>query len=180
MEGSIQIDDLLLAGTHLEGARARLVWDVARVDLDGIQAGMDGAALTGKLAINLRGDRPAYKLSASVKGLGWQSGKVDAEGTFETSGTGGQLLANLASEGTFTGAALDFGTLSPWRTVSGTYILTPRLRLSDVNLRTEDESYTGRGSTQDDGRLLILLTNGAKEMRMTGPLAKLRLEESAK
>jgi hypothetical protein len=75
---------------------------------------------------------------------------------------------------------LDFGTLSPWRTVSGTYSLTPRLRLSDVNLRTDDESYTGRGSTQDDGRLQILLTNGTKEVRMIGPLAKLRLEEAGK
>src|SRR5262249_10188701 len=63
VEGSIQIDDLLLAGAHLEGARAHLVWDVARADLDGIQAAMDGAAITGRLAINLRNDQPAYKLS---------------------------------------------------------------------------------------------------------------------
>ena len=180
VEGPVQIDDLLLAGTHLERARARLVWDVARVDLDGIQAIMDGAAIVGKLSINLRGEQPAYRLSASVKGLAWQSGRVDTEGTFETSGIGSQLLANLVSEGTFTGTGLDFGTLSPWRTVSGTYSLTPRLRLSDVNLRTDDESYTGRGSTQDDGRLQILLTNGTKEVRMIGPLAKLRLEEAGK
>jgi hypothetical protein len=180
VEGTVQIDDLLLAGIHLESARAHLLWDVARVDLEGIHAIMDGAALNGKLAINLRGDQPGYKLSASVKGLDWQSGKVDTEGTFETSGTGAQLLANLASEGTFTGTSLDFGTLSPWRTVSGTYLLTPRLRLSDVNLRTEDENYTGRGSTRDDGRLQIVLTNGVKEVRMIGPLAKLRLEETGK
>src|SRR5438093_5355157 len=101
VEGTVQIDDLLLAGAHLEGARARLQWDVARVDLVGIQASMDGAAITGRLAINLRGDQPAYKFSAQVKGLGWQPSKVDAEGTFETSGTGAQLLANLTSEGTF-------------------------------------------------------------------------------
>jgi hypothetical protein len=180
VEGTIQIDDLLLGGTHVEAARTRLMWDVARVELDGIQARMDGAALAGKLAINLRGDRPAYTLTANVKGLSWQSGKIDVEGTFETSGMGSQLLANLSAEGTFTGAALDFGTLSPWRTVSGTYSLAPRLRLSDVNLRTEDESFTGRGSTQDDGRLQILLTNGTKEVRMIGPLANLRMEEAAR
>ena len=49
-----------------------------------------------------------------------------------------------------------------------------------MSLRTEDETYTGRGATQDDGRLLILLTSGAKEMRMSGTLAKLKVEEAAK
>ena len=51
----------------------------------------------------------------------------------------------------------------------------PRLRLTALNLRTEDETYTGRGATQDDGRLIILLTNGAREMRMSGTLAKLKV-----
>lgn len=177
VEGTVQIDDLVIAGTHVENARARLTWDVARGELDAIQAKFEGALLTGKLGINLRGERPVYELSAKVKGLNWQSGKLDAEGRIETSGTGAELMANLASKGTFTGTALDFGTTAPWRTVSGTYILSPRGRLSDVNLRTEDENYTGRGSTQDDGRLLIFLNNGTREVRMTGTLAKLKLEQ---
>jgi hypothetical protein len=46
-----------------------------------------------------------------------------------------------------------------------------------VNLRAGDESFTGRGTTQDDGRLMIVLTNGTREVRMSGPLAKLRLEQ---
>ena len=185
VDGTVQIDDLLLAGCHLENVRARLLWDVARVEFDGIQAKLDRAAITGKLAVNLRTARPSYKLTAKVKGLDWQAGKLDADGTLETSGRGSQLLANLTSEGNFTGAALDFGTLEAWRSISGSYNLAwsqtaPRLRLIGLNLRTEDETYTGRGATQDDGRLVILLTSGSKEMRMSGTLAKLKVEEAAK
>jgi hypothetical protein len=181
VDGTVQIGDLLLAGCHLENLRARVLWDVARVDFDGIQARLDRAAITGKLAVSLRTARPSYKLTAKVKGLDWQEGKLDADGTLETSGTGRQLLANLKSEGTFTGAALDFGTLEAWRSVSGSYTLAwlgagPRLRLTGLNLRTEDETYTGRGATQDDGRLLILLSSGSREMRMSGTLAKLKVE----
>ncbi|MGA2268498.1 MAG: hypothetical protein ABSH44_08530 [Bryobacteraceae bacterium] len=181
VDGTVQIDDLLLAGSHLENVRAHLLWDVARVELDGIQAKLDGAAITGKLAVNLRAARPSYKLTAKVKSLEWQSGKLDADGTLETSGTGSQLLANLTADGSFTGAALDFGTLAPWRSISGSYNLAwlqavPRLRLSDLTLRTEDGTFTGRGATQDDGRLVIVLTNGAKEMRVSGTLAKLKVE----
>ena len=38
----------------------------------------------------------------------------------------------------------------------------------------------GRGATQDDGRLVIVLTSGSKEMRVSGTLAKLKVEEAGK
>jgi hypothetical protein len=180
VEGMLQIDDLTIADLDLANFRTPVRWDVARIELDGFQAKFDRAAVTGKLTIGLRGAQPSYLLTAKVKGLNWQSGKVDAEGTLETAGTGKQLLANLTSEATFTGSALDFGAMPPWKTVSGTCNLawSPRLSVTDLNLKTEDETYTGRGNTMDDGRLLIQLTNGAKEMRMVGTVAKLKVEES--
>ncbi len=182
VDGRVQIDDLLLAGIHLKNLRAHLLWDVARVELDTLQARLDRAAVMGKLAVNLHGARPTYKLTGKVKGLNWQSGKVDVEGTLDTSGTGSQLATNLTSEGTFTSSSLDFGTVTPWRNVSGSCNLawSPRLRLTGVNLRTEEDTYTGRGTTGDDGRLVILLSNGTKEMRMIGTLAKLKVEEPLK
>jgi len=181
VEGTLQIDDLLLAGWRLENVRARLLWDVARVQLDSIEARLDRAAITGKLEIALRGSRPSYELTAKVRGVAWQSGLLDAEGTLETFGTGTQLIANLTSEGAFTGTAVDLGTFAPLRGLSGAYNLAwpqgiPRLRLTSLNLRTEDETYTGRGATQPDGRLVILLSSGSKEMRMSGSLANLRVE----
>jgi hypothetical protein len=174
------VDDLLLAGAHLGNVRARLLWDVTRVQFDGLQAKLDRAAIAGSLSINLRAARPVYKLTATVKGLNWQSGKLDGQGTLETSGVGLQLLANLKSEGVFTAGGLDFGGFSG-RSLTGSYSMAwaavaPRLRLTGLNLRTEDDAYTGRGATQDDGRLLMVLTNGAKELRVSGPFDKLRVE----
>jgi hypothetical protein len=183
LEGSVQIDDLQMADSHLENVRARFLWDVTRVDLTGIQAQLDRASVTGVLAVNLRGRSPAYAFTGKLSGWNWQSGKLDAEGTLETSGIGLQLLANLKSEGTFIGTALDFGAFAPLRSASGSYSLNgtaafPRLRLTDLRLHTDDEVYTGRGATQDDGHLLIVLTNGAREMRMTGTLATLKVDDT--
>ncbi|HEY1242669.1 MAG TPA: hypothetical protein VGF16_19040 [Bryobacteraceae bacterium] len=183
LEGSLQIDTLQLGSARLDNLRARLLWDVTRVDLTAIQAHMEHASVAGALEVNLRGRSPAYTFTGKLSGLGWQSGTLDAEGTLETSGTASQLLANLKSDGTFNGTGLDFGTLAPWRSASGTYALSwiqasPRIRLSDLRLRTEDETYTGRGATQEDGRLLIVLTNGAREMRMTGTLASVRVDDT--
>ena len=181
LDGTVQIDDLLLAGSHLENFRARLLWDVTRVQLEAIQARVDRAVLTGKLDVNLRGSRPNYRLASKIKGMSWQSGKVDADSTVETFGTGAQLMTNATAEGSFSGTDLDLGTFPPLRTVAGDYNFSwwqagLRLRLTSLNLRTEDDTYIGRGATQPDGRLVILLTNGAKEMRMSGTLAKLKVE----
>jgi len=180
VEGTLQVDELTVGELRLSAVRSQLRWDVTRIDLDALQAKLDRAAITGKLNIGLRSAQPVYKLAAKVKGLSWQSGKVDAEGTIETSGTGPQLLANLTSEATFTGSSLDFGASPLWKTVSGACNLawTPRLKVTGLSLKTEDETFTGRGNILDDGRLLIQLTNGAKEMRMVGPVAKLKVEDS--
>jgi hypothetical protein len=180
VEGTLQADDLTVGDIRLAGVKTPVRWDVARIEMDGFQAKFDRAAVTGKLSIGLRGAEPTYRLTAKVKGLNWHSGKVDAEGTLETEGTGKQLLENLTSEATFTGSALDFGASPPWKTVTGTCNLawSPRLRVTGLNLRTEDETYTGGGNTLDDGRLLIQLSNGAKDLRMVGTVARLKVEEA--
>jgi hypothetical protein len=182
VDGTVQVDILDVAGAHLENVRAHLLWDAARAQLDILQARLDRAAITGTLVVNLRGTRPTYKLDGKVKGLNWQSGKLDGAGTLETSGTGLQLATNLKSDGTFTGAGLDFDGLVG-RAVSGTYSLAwvrtaPRLRLSALNLRSDDDTYTGHGATQDDGRLVVVLTDGVEEVRLSGPWDKLKVEEA--
>jgi hypothetical protein len=185
VDGTVRIDDLAIAGSHWENVQTHLLWDVTRVVFGNIQANLDRAVLTGKLTVSLRGARPSYSLAAKVSGLVWQAGKVDVEGTLETSGTGAQLLANLTSEGTFACAGVDFGADPPFHAVTGAYNLewwqsAPRLRLTGLNLRADGETYTGRGATQDDGRLTILVGNGAREIRMSGTLAKLKEEEPAR
>ena len=52
------------------------------------------------------------------------------------------------------------------------------LGVTALNLRSGDETYTGQGATQDDGRLVILLANGSKEVRGSGSLGKLKAEET--
>jgi hypothetical protein len=180
VEGNLQVDELRIADLRLANLRGHVRWDVTRVEIESVQAKLDRAAIAGKLAIALSGAQPTYKLTAEVKGLNWQSGKVDAEGTLATAGIGKQLLANLTTEATFTASALDFGVAPPWKNVSGTCNLTwsPRLRVTGLSLKTDDETYTGRGNTLEDGRLLIQLSNGAREMRMVGTVAKLQIEES--
>ena len=182
LEGTVQIDDLTIGGVHLDGFRGHLVWIGERADLDGIRASINNAVFTGSLGISLLRAHPTYRLAAKIRGLDYLSGKLDADGIVETYGTGLQLLTNLSSDGAFTGAAWDLGAPTECRSVTGSYHLTwagasPRLHLTDLSLRDSDDTYTGNGATAENGRIIVQLSNGAREMRVTGPLAKLKVEE---
>ena len=183
VEGSVQIGALLLPGLRVENLRGHLIWDVVRVELGAIQARVAKGSLAGKLAVNLRGASPAYAFVGQVKGVNWQGGKVDAEGKLESSGVGSQLLANLSSAGTFSATDVEIGEAPAWNSVSGAYHLAwartvPQLSFTDLQLSSDEETYTGRGASQGDGRLVVVLTNGTREMRMSGTLAALTVDET--
>jgi hypothetical protein len=46
-------------------------------------------------------------------------------------------------------------------------------------MSTGGELYLGRGALLDDGRLLIQVSNGTRQLNVTGTLARLQLDESA-
>jgi hypothetical protein len=45
-------------------------------------------------------------------------------------------------------------------------------------MATEDALFLGRGAMQEDGRLLIQVSNGTRQLSVTGTLARLQLDES--
>src|SRR6185437_7867946 len=107
VDGTIDVAEATLGDARLTGVHGRLLWDATRVEIDGLQAKVNGAALAGRLAVNLHGSRPAYQWIGRIKGWSWQGGALDAEGSVETSGEGMQLLRNLKASGTFSGTGLD-------------------------------------------------------------------------
>jgi len=182
LDAAVQIGTLHLGGSDVAGLQAHLVWDAAKAEFADIRASLNGGRITGVLTVGLRGNRPAYRLQARAKGVEWKSGKVDAETALESSGTGMELLARLHSTGAFTARGLEMDALPGLESVSGEYDLAwaqsaPILRFTDLQLVSGDETYTGQGATQPDGRLLIQLTSGSKEMHMSGTLAELRLDQ---
>lgn len=182
VDAAVQIGMLHLAGMDVRELQTHLLWDVTKAEFSDIHAGLDGGRFTGILLVNLRGNRPNYRLQAQAKGVDWKSGKVDANTVLESSGTGVELLARLHSSGAFVARGLDVEALPDLESVSGTYDLVwnqaaPILRFTELQLVAGDETYTGQGATQSDGRLLFQLTSGNKEMQVSGTLAELRVDQ---
>ena len=79
---------LALAGSELENVRAHLLWDGARVDVEGLQASLDRAAITGKLSVALRGARPVLQAGGPLERPDLAGRQAGRPRNLETSGAG--------------------------------------------------------------------------------------------
>jgi hypothetical protein len=128
--------------------------------------------MTGMLSVDLRGAEPVYHLSSLLKAVEWNGGTFDAEASLDTSGMGAALLSNLRSEGSFTGQSFDVEPLDQFTSISGCYVLewakpVPRLRFTELQMASDGELFLGRGAMEDDGRLLIQVSNGTRQLSVT-------------
>ena len=183
VDGTIEIGSMELAGVQLSKIRARLIWNGANAALTDITGAVERGTVAGRLTIDLRGSEPVYRLASRLQSVEWHDGKFDADTLLNTSGVGPALMANLHSEGSFTGQGFEDEPLDQFESVSGCYLFewampAPRLRFTELKMSTDSELYLGRGALQEDGRLLVQVSNGTRQLSVTGTLAGLRLDET--
>jgi hypothetical protein len=172
MDGTVQIGELSAGDTTLSQLKMRIRWDGVHVELRNMEANTENGVLYGAAFVDLTGHEPSYRVNFQADSVDFKGGKIDADGVIRTSGTGAELLARARAEGSFSGRELNF-----CKNASGCYRLEwPKLRFTELQLSIGPDLYIGRGATQDDGRLLLQLSNGSKSMRMTGTLAQLVVE----
>ena len=182
VDGTVSIDSFHLAAIDLRQVRARLIWSGTSATFADVTGVIGNGTLAGRLNIDLRGNDPVYHLAGQLKSVVWNGGTYDADAAVDTSGTGAALLANLRSDGSFTGKSFEDAPLDQFDSVSGCYEFTwaktaPRLRFTELRMPAGDELYLGRGAMDDEGRLLIQLSNGSRQLSMSGTLARLQLDQ---
>ena len=178
-EGALRVGTLRVAGLEFKNVRTRILWDAARVQF------LDAAALTGggeavaHGLLNLAGNIPAYKLSLRVERVDYLGGAIEGEVQLEAAGLGVELLRGLKAEGRFSADALEVGALGPVSSLLGEFRSSPQgeIVLSGLELKTEADVFTGQGSAQKDGKLVLHLTSGERKLRVSGTLAQLRAEQ---
>jgi hypothetical protein len=116
-------------------------------------------------------------VTGSLAGFAWQGGTLTANGGLTTSGTGGDLIANLRADGTFTGRKLDVAPLNLWDSVEGSFDFaiaraTPRLRFSTLSIQSGGTKWTGAGDMQDGGQMVVRVADGSRHMEASGALLR--------
>ncbi len=181
VEGDIHVAKLVNGESPIGEIRARLVWDGANILLSGLDCRLDDMHAQGKLSLNLDKPSPVYSWTGAIENLEYRNGRLDLEGEIETSGTAQNLLLNIRSQGTFEGQGIELGPDTEVSAITGGYKLAPvagipRLVLSNIQVEQGPDTFSGQGASQPDGHIVLELTSGRKQLRLTGMLLPIHPE----
>jgi hypothetical protein len=168
LEGTVRIGKLKADDRVWRLERARLNWNGAAVALPEILVRSEQLAVTGKATVELAETSPRYRASGKISEFEFNSGGLAAEGTVESRGTGAEVLVNARAEGTFEGQNVAFSPEMEFGMIAGAFDWTPasRLRLRDLHAADGMDTYTGQGAVQADGRLLLELSSGTRQVKL--------------
>jgi hypothetical protein len=172
---TVQVPGLMNGDTPIGELRAHAVWRGESINVSNLEWRLENTRAAGKMAVNLAKAEPAYQLNGTLENFDYRNGQLDVDGEFMTRGTGADLLLNLRSKGTFEGRGIVLAPDAEMRAVSGSYRVIaangiPRLLLSNVQVSQGADTLVGQGSSQPDGHLVLELTSGRKQVRLTGML----------
>ena len=147
---------------------------------------MAGSSAHG--AVDLGPYVPRWHFAAIASDYPWGGGLLSAEGRFSSLGAGKDLLRNLTAEGSFNGQDLALSANDSFENVSGLFRFSfadgwPDLRLSEIQAVHNGDQWTGEGSTQSDGKLLVDLAHEGRQVHfvssLTGETALLLIRAAA-
>jgi len=184
VDASFQIGSLLIGDAPIGTVQARLLWDGPTLVLSDIACRLDRMSATGTLILNLAQTNPSYKLSGSIENLDYRNGQLDVDGELETKGIGEDLLLNARSVGTFEGRGIALSPDDLIREITGSYRIAPvsgipRLQLTHIQALQGVDALVGQGVSQPDGHLILELSSGRRQVRLTGMLLPIHLEPVA-
>lgn len=181
-QGTLTIKALSAGDYTLSAETARVLWDGLTVTISGIDARLekdaqlkDDATLAGDLRVDLSGPAPRYRFEGKLEDFAYKGGNLDFSGKIESAGLGLDLLSNVKAAGSLRGRGILFSPEAEFRSVTGRFEMKmaqgePRWKLSDLDLIQGGETYSGEGTTQPDGRLVLELASRGRQVRYTGTM----------
>ena len=103
----VEVGALELGAMEFEHVTSRIIWDGAHVKLADTKGHHAAAAVNVVVDVDLSGSVPAYHAAGDVAGFNWKEGKVDADLSLDTFGSGLETIANLRAEGSFKARNVD-------------------------------------------------------------------------
>lgn len=184
-DGVVEIGSVSLGDLRLANLRAHFRWDATNIETTELSAQLGKGLISGHLVANLRRAVPSYRLTAHFRSVDWMGGKWDGRGSLETSGVGLDLAQNLRLESAFKGQSVALVPDTEFDSVSGNCLVTvarglPQFRFTDLRAVVGEDVYQGQGATGEDGRVSFELSDGQKQLRVTGTLSPFQLSEEAR
>ncbi len=175
LEGDLSVANLYAKGSKLGPFAAHFVWEGTGLDFTSVQLKASGALMRAQGRVDLSSYQPRYAFTLHLSDLQWGGGSLSAEGRAQSFGTGADVLAHLQITGNFTGEDLRLTADDTFSKVSGDFDLSspegwPKLRLSNIEAADDEDAWTGAGSSQSDGHLVLDLQNADRQRHIISSL----------
>lgn len=171
LEGSVTIDKLV-SGDQVWKVTSRLAWDGTSVKLTNLEASDGDAEAAGQISVDLAGAAPRYRMNGKIDDLEYKGGSLSLEAAVNARGIGVDLMTSARAKGTFAGTDIAFSPDAQFRNISGNFEWTPeaRLQLTAIQAAQGLDVFSGQGSSQADGHVLLDLSTGRRQVHFTGAL----------
>ena len=170
-DGTIKIDALYFGDTSLALDKARLLWDATTVRLAGVDAHLldedaDEAGIAGDLEIGLERAAPQFKFQGKIADVPYKGGILDFEGTLAADGLGNQILETARGEGRVRGRSIGVAPDTEFRAITACFtLLGSAWKLGEIEAIQGNDTYTGTGVLQSDGKLVLDLSRPGRPVR---------------
>ncbi len=160
---------------NLAALASHFVWQGTNLQFTSLQVKLPEGALGGRGTVNLASYSPQSRFTASVTGFPWRGGLLNADGQFQSSGTGVESLQHLHANGSFSGENLNLSPDDAFNKVSGLFDFSfengwPNLRLSRIQASDGDDAWNGEAASQSDGKLIFDLEHAGRTRRVVSTL----------
>ncbi len=175
LEGEIQVGSLSVNGMELGALSSRFTWEGPTVQLVSMDLRKGDFSAQGQGTIDLSSYLPRWRFKTLVTGFPWQGGLLRADGDWQTSGIGVDMLHNLHAIGSFSAEDVNLTPSDSFESLSGAFTFSftdqmPDLHLSDIYASQGDDEWSGEGAMQEDGKLALNLIHGDRQMHLITPL----------
>lgn len=175
LEGDLAVNRFSVNQTALGSLSAHFIWRGPIVEFTSVQLTQGGAQIRAKGSVNLAAYAPRWQFQASASAFAWGGGLVNADGQWETSGTGADSIRNLHADGTFSGENISLSPTDFFDGISGHFDFSfadgePSLRLTGIDALQNDDEWNGEASTQNNGKLVVDLAHAGRQLHVISTL----------
>ncbi len=186
LEGDLSVAHFHMNGADLGPLNTHFIWQAANLQItafdlhsgdlhSGDLHSLD-LAVKGTGAIDVKTRVPSAHFKGTVAGDRWGGGVVNADGEFDSAGTGADLLRSLHAIGSFSGSDLSLSLNEDFEKIAGAFDLSfdsgwPKLHLSKIQAVQHNDDWSGEATSNSDGQLVFDLLNGERQLHIVSLLS---------
>ena len=166
---------LSAAGVSFHMDPVHALWDGPVIRIDSLSGQSGDASWDGSMTLKLNTNLPQYLWEGTLTKISYKGGNGDFEGSIEASGLGAQLLTSLKARGDISARGLTFSADTDFKTFDASVEVQggaagPRWKLSNIEAVEGQDTYTGTGASQSDGRLSLDLNGRGRQLKLLLPM----------